>query len=66
MVWTWQYLDAEGQAVEVPDTEDFSSQSDAETWLGQAWRELAEAGVVSVTLLDDDRSEYTMSLEAPE
>jgi hypothetical protein len=66
MVWTWQYLDAEGRAVEVPDTEDFSSQSDAETWLGQAWRELAEAGVVSVTLLDDDRSEYTMSLEAPE
>jgi hypothetical protein len=66
MAWTWQYDDAEGQAVEVPDSEDFGSQSDAETWLGQAWRELAEAGVVSVTLREDDRREYTMSLEAPE
>jgi hypothetical protein len=65
MVWTWRYEDAEGQEVGGPEAEDFTSQSDAETWLGQAWRELAEAGIVQVTLREGDRPEYTMSLEAP-
>jgi hypothetical protein len=29
-----------------------SSQADAESWLGENWRELREAGVAQVTLLD--------------
>jgi hypothetical protein len=66
MAWTWRYEDADGEEVAGPEVEEFTSQSDAETWLGQAWRQLAEAGVVQVTLRDGDETAYTMSLEAPE
>ena len=30
------------------------SQSDAESWLGETWRELAAAGIAQVTLLSED------------
>jgi hypothetical protein len=42
--------------------ETFGSQADAESWLGQTWRDLASAGVTSVSLLEDDRVEYRMGL----
>ncbi len=43
---------------------EFSSQSDAETWIGEVWRTLADAGVGQVTLLDSGRPVYgPMSLE---
>jgi hypothetical protein len=61
MAWTWRYEDATGGAVDFP-SEAFSSQSDAESWIGQSWRELAAAGVVRVVLLEDTRQEYRMSL----
>ena len=61
MAWTWRYEDAQGQPVDGPH-EAFSSQSDAESWIGQTWRELLSAGVVTVTLVEDDRTEYRMSL----
>ncbi len=42
----------------------FSSQADAETWLGTVWRELADAGVSAASLFEDDRLVYgPMSLE---
>jgi hypothetical protein len=34
------------------------TQSDAESWLGEYWTELAEQGVAQVTLIEDDRVEY--------
>ncbi len=43
----------------------FSSQSDAESWLGESWRELADAGVEQVVLVEDGADRYEMSL-APE
>ena len=43
-------------------TETFGSQADAESWLGQSWRDLAAAGVTTVVLVEDDRVEYRMSL----
>lgn len=47
------------------DELEFSSQSDAETWIGEVWRELADAGVGQVVLLDAGRAVYgPMSLEA--
>jgi hypothetical protein len=47
------------------DELEFSSQSDAETWIGEVWRELADAGVDQVVLLDSGREVYgPMSLEA--
>ncbi len=35
-----------------------ASQADAESWLGENWRELREAGVAQVTLLDSDAVVY--------
>jgi hypothetical protein len=61
MAWTWRYEDADGRPVEGPN-EAFSSQSDAESWIGQTWRELLANGVVRVALTEDDRTEYHMSL----
>jgi len=61
MAWTWRYEDAQGGIVEGP-TEAFASQSDAESWVGQSWRELAARGVAQVALYEDSRLEYRMSL----
>jgi hypothetical protein len=65
MTWRWRYENANGG--EVSDRplprEVFSSQADAESWLGETWRDLLESGVERVTLLEDDRVEYAgMSL----
>ncbi|WP_431999009.1 hypothetical protein [Sphaerimonospora mesophila] len=65
MTWRWRYEDANG--AELTDRslprEIFTSQSDAESWLGESWRDLLDAGVEQVTLLEDDRVEYAgMSL----
>jgi hypothetical protein len=64
MAWTWRYEDAQGQLVEGPH-EAFSSQSDAESWIGQTWRELLASGAVRVALVEEDRVEYRMSLLPP-
>ncbi len=61
MPWSWQYEGTEGQSVEGP-AETFGSQADAESWIGQVWRDLAGSGVTQVVLLEDDREEYRMSL----
>lgn len=53
--WTWRY-DPDNTEAEAAPT--FSSQSDAESWLGESWRVLAEAGVAGVTLLMDDQHVY--------
>jgi hypothetical protein len=63
MPWSWRYEDADGATVAGP-AETFSSQADAESWIGQTWRELAAGGVAGVTLMEDDRVEYRMSLAA--
>jgi len=62
MPWNWRYEGPDGQPVAGP-AESFSNQADAESWIGQAWQELAETGVVAVSLMEDDRLDYTMSLE---
>jgi len=61
MPWSWRYEGVNGQPVAGP-VETFSSQADAESWIGQAWRELAAAGITQVTLVEDDRVDYKMSL----
>ncbi len=60
MTWTWQYEKADGsQATSrgLPK-ETFGSQGDAETWLGEHWRDLLDSGVDQVVLLDEGRPEY--------
>ncbi|MCD0451009.1 hypothetical protein LO762_17660 [Actinocorallia sp. API 0066] len=65
MAWSWRYEKADGTVVPttgLPDVQEQpeyqSTQSDAESWLGEHWRVLAEAGVAQVWLLDDDRTVY--------
>jgi hypothetical protein len=65
MVWTWRYEDGNGNPVDRPAAlrEEFPTQADAESWLGETWRDLLASGVDQVTLLDGDRVVYAaMSL----
>lgn len=65
--WTWRLLDAGGAEVspEGLASPEFPSQADAESWVGETWRELADAGVDGVTLLEGQREVYgPMSLQA--
>jgi hypothetical protein len=67
MTWTWRYETADGEPVNPGDaapTETFPTQSDAESWLGEEWRALRDAGVARVTLLEEGRVVYgPMSLD---
>lgn len=64
--WWWQQLDGDGQVVEPAEgRQEFPTRSDAESWLGEEWSELAEQGVASVTLFEGERRVYgPMSLAA--
>lgn len=62
--WTWQ-LDTEAGEIADLEVPTFTSQSDAESWIGEVWRELAEGGAVQASLLQDDHVVYgPMSLLA--
>lgn len=52
MSWTWRLESADGTTLSSPPSPAHSNQSDAESWLGEQWRALAQAGVAQVTLLD--------------
>ncbi|MPZ62546.1 MAG: hypothetical protein GEU93_14895 [Propionibacteriales bacterium] len=68
MPWLWRIEDESGNEVSLPDLagQEFPAQGDAETWLGEIWRDLVAAGADAVTLLEDDREVYgPMSLHAP-
>ncbi|OKK19275.1 hypothetical protein AMK16_14125 [Streptomyces sp. CB00455] len=66
MAWTWRFETAEGTETApsvVP--EEFTTQGDAESWIGEYWKDLLEGGVEQVKLSDDGGTElYTMSLRA--
>jgi hypothetical protein len=67
--WSWRLETAEGAPADPGELTgaEFSAQGDAESWLGETWRELAEAGVAQVYLLEDGREVYgPMSLAAQE
>ena len=70
MAWTWRYEGPDGEPVspaEAPEVPSFPTQADAETWLGETWRELLAAGVAQVTLFEGDREVYgPMGLSTPE
>ncbi|GAA4916083.1 hypothetical protein LX16_4095 [Stackebrandtia albiflava] len=65
MSWTWHFTDASGAPVDAEHPE-HTNQGDAESWLGEVWRDLAAAGAVMATLKEDDRTEYEMPLTSPE
>jgi hypothetical protein len=66
MPWTWRYEKADGTVVGADDLQEaiFTSQGDAESWLGENWRALLAVGVDQVTLLEDSKAKYgPMSLQ---
>ena len=62
--WQWRFEDASGSEVSRADggtasgVSGFPSQSDAESWIGEVWRDLVEDGVHQVTLFEGDREVY--------
>ena len=59
-VWWWRLEDTEGQEVTVAGVsrQDFPSQSDAESWVGEVWQELLDGGAEAVTLFEGERKVY--------
>ena len=53
MSWTWRLEAEDGTSITDQDVPLHANQSDAESWLGEQWRGLAESGVARVTLVED-------------
>jgi hypothetical protein len=67
--FTWRYEGADGTIIESPElpSGSFPNQADAETWVGETWRELLAGGVDQVSLLRDSHVVYAaMSLRPME
>lgn len=67
MTWSWRYTDGAGRPVAAePAAGAFASREAAESWLGEKWRELLDAGVQEVVLVEGERDEYAMPLTPAE
>ncbi len=67
--WTWQYEAADGTVLTGASLprHSFPSQADAESWVGEVWRDLVDSGVESVSLLREGERVYgPMSLRPVE
>lgn len=66
MAWTWRFEKADG--TEVPpavEPEEFTTQGDAESWIGEEWQALLEGGADQAVLFEGDTKIYgPMSLHA--
>ncbi len=60
MAWMWRFETVTGAtpAGQPELSQEFPTQADAETWIGETWRELLEGAVDQVTLLEDERVAY--------
>ncbi len=60
MTWAWQLEKEDGTVISSRELtkEAFSSQGDAENWIGEHWPDLLKSGVDQVTLTEDGRVEY--------
>jgi hypothetical protein len=58
--FTWRYEAGDGTPVQSPALPGaaFPSQADAESWVGESWRDLLAAGVDQVSLMRDDELVY--------
>lgn len=59
--WWWRLEDGSGAEVDVAAElagRRFATQADAESWVGETWPGLAEAGVDAVTLFEHERVVY--------
>jgi hypothetical protein len=65
MVWTWRFETADGtETSPAVEPEEFTTQGDAESWIGEVWKELLDGGAEQVTLFEDNTEIYRMSLRA--
>ena len=62
MSWHWRLEDPSGAAVEPSsigvEVADTDNQGDAESWLGETWRDLLARGVATVSLKNGDDVAY--------
>ncbi|MEV5243552.1 hypothetical protein AB0K89_31235 [Streptomyces cinnamoneus] len=59
MAWTWRFEKADGTETVPPvEPEEFTTQGDAESWIGEEWRALLDGGVDQVRLFEDDTEIY--------
>ena len=57
--FSWRFEAADGSGLIVADEPGgFPSQADAESWVGESWRELLASGVEQVSLLRDGEKVY--------
>ncbi|MYS23727.1 hypothetical protein GA0115240_15593 [Streptomyces sp. DvalAA-14] len=59
MAWTWRFEKADG--TEVPpavEPEEFTTQGDAESWIGEIWKDLLAGGADQVVLFDGETRIY--------
>lgn len=60
--WFWTFESDSGEPLGQSET--YDSRGDAETWIGEAFGDLLERGIVRVRLLEGVTEVYEMSLEA--
>lgn len=65
-LWTWRFEAADGAALSAPQSPTFPTQGDAESWIGEQWRELLDSGVEQVSLLEAERVAYGPMALRPE
>ena len=70
MTWHWRLEDPSGGEIDPVSlgitVRDSDNQGDAESWLGENWRDLMARGVATVTLFDGENEVYgPMGLAAP-
>lgn len=59
MAWMWRFEKADGTEVEpAVRPEEFTTQGDAESWVGEVWKELLEGGADQVVLFEGDQKVY--------
>lgn len=58
MAWTWRLEGPDGTPLDNPTSPSHPSQSDAENWIGEQWRQLSAEGVAQVTLFEAERLVY--------
>lgn len=65
MVWTWRLEKADGpETPPAVEPEEFTTQEDAESWIGEVWKDLLEGGADRVSLFEDNTEIYAMNLHA--
>jgi hypothetical protein len=62
MSWHWRFEDPTGASIDPAslgvELDEADNQSDAESWLGEHWRDLLARGVATVTLFNGDDEVY--------